>query len=126
MTFDYLLGVLVADGSLTGDKVQPSIQIKMRDYSYDLLLNIQKNFGGKLYGPYANSKNSMSNGDMYQIMWRGNDLRPLINHLENIDITLYDTRFNQKYQDWKNKYFMYFSSKNFDIYPNSFNFLNIL
>ena len=104
MNIEYLIGILVSDGSLTGDKKQPCISVRMRDTRKELLELLATNFGGKIYGPYSAGTSSHAKGDIYQVMWRGKPLSLLLSELDKLDLNLYDPYFGKKYVEWRKKY----------------------
>jgi hypothetical protein len=46
----YLIGLIVGEGSFTGDRRAPLLSLKMRDQ--EPLQRLARSFGGKVHGPY--------------------------------------------------------------------------
>lgn len=104
MKYQFLVGILLADGSFTGNKTSPAIVIRMRDTSKELLEYIAKNFNGTLYGPYYAGKTSHANGSIYQVMWNGAKLKSLLPLIEATGFLTFDANFALKYSNWKIKF----------------------
>lgn len=47
------MGVIVGEGSFTGDRQQPALQIRMHRRDLDALELVQRELGGRIFGPYA-------------------------------------------------------------------------
>lgn len=65
----YIMGILVGEGSFTGDWRNPCLQIKLHQRDIAVLEFLQNTLGGKIYGPYHH-------GDRHYSMWmlRGDEL----------------------------------------------------
>jgi hypothetical protein len=48
----YVMGLMVGEGSFTGDKEQPSLQLRLNDDDPEPLKRLSRLLGGKIYGPY--------------------------------------------------------------------------
>jgi hypothetical protein len=48
----YLIGLIVGEGSFTGDRRAPLLSVKMRDEDPEPLHRLARTLGGKVYGPY--------------------------------------------------------------------------
>ena len=48
----YLMGLLVGEGSFTGDRKAPALQVKLHEADPLPLLNLQRALGGRIHGPY--------------------------------------------------------------------------
>jgi hypothetical protein len=69
----YAMGLIVGEGSFTGDRRQPSLELKLHRRDVEPLEHLQRTFGGRIFGPYAHGgRNS------YAYMLRGSDLRRAI------------------------------------------------
>jgi hypothetical protein len=66
----YAMGLIVAEGSFTGDRQQPSLEIRMHRRDLDPLENVQRLLGGRIFGPYAHGGRSL-----YVYMLRGRELK---------------------------------------------------
>jgi hypothetical protein len=72
----YAMGLIVGEGSFTGDKQQPSLELKTHRRDVEPLEHLQRTLGGRIFGPYAHGGRSS-----YAYMLRGRELRealPLI------------------------------------------------
>ncbi len=65
----YIMGIVVSEGSFTGDWRNPCLQIKLHQRDVAVLEFLQRTLGGKIYGPYHH-------GDRHYSMWllRGHEL----------------------------------------------------
>lgn len=72
----YAMGLIVGEGSFTGDRLQPSLEVKLHRRDPEPLEHLQRLFGGRIFGPYVRQGRSL-----YAYMLRGRELRnamPLI------------------------------------------------
>jgi hypothetical protein len=66
----YAMGIIVGEGSFTGDRHQPSLEVKLHRRDLEPLEHLQRTLGGRIYGPYARGARNH-----YAYMLRGQDLR---------------------------------------------------
>ena len=66
----YAMGLIVGEGSFTGDRQQPSLEVKLHRRDLEPLEHLQRTLGGRIYGPYARGGR-----DHYAYMLRGRELR---------------------------------------------------
>jgi hypothetical protein len=66
----YAMGLIVGEGSFTGDRQQPSLELRMHRRDVEPLEHLQRCLGGRIFGPYAHGGRNL-----YVYMLRGRDLR---------------------------------------------------
>lgn len=66
----YAMGLIVGEGSFTGDRQQPSLEIRMHRRDIEPLENVRRVLGGRIFGPYAHGGRSQ-----YVYMLRGRELK---------------------------------------------------
>lgn len=95
----YAMGLIVSDGSFTGDRQQPSLEVRMHRRDVEPLEHIQRVLGGRIFGPYAHGGRNL-----YVYMLRGRDLRdamPVIQeHLPNSWKRVQFESWRAKYRDF--------------------------
>lgn len=89
----YLMGLIVGEGSFTGDKNAPALSLKLQGGDPLPLLELQRLLGGTINGPYNHDNR------IYRI-WqlRGPEL---IRALPLFDRYLPDSRKREQYLRWK-------------------------
>jgi hypothetical protein len=96
----YAMGIIVGEGSFTGDRLQPSLEVKLHRRDLEPLEHLQRTLGGRIYGPYARGGRNH-----YAYMLRGQDLRravPVIHeHLPSSWKRL-------QFDDWRRRYSEFF------------------
>ena len=96
----YAMGIIVGEGSFTGDRLQPSLEVKLHRRDLEPLEHLQRTLGGRIYGPYARGSRNH-----YSYMLRGRDLRqavPLIqDHLPSSWKRL-------QFDEWRRRYAEFF------------------
>jgi hypothetical protein len=96
----YAMGLIVGEGSFTGDRLQPSLEIKMHRRDMEPLEHLQRTLGGRIFGPYAHGGRNL-----YAYMLRGRELRdalPVIQeHLPNSWKRI-------QFESWRAKYASFF------------------
>lgn len=98
----YALGLVVAEGSFTGDRTQPSLEVKAHRRDLEPLEHLQRTFGGRIFGPYAHGGRNV-----YAYMLRGADLRTA---LPAIQEHLPPSWKRTQLEAWRVKYADYFDS----------------
>ena len=94
----YLMGIIVGEGSFTGDKTPPSLAVKMHEHDPEPMLMLQQVFGGRINGPYEGGANRGRH-----IIWqlRGKELRKAIPIIEaNLPLS----RKRRQFETWRVKY----------------------
>jgi hypothetical protein len=64
------MGLIVGEGSFTGDRRQPSLEIKLHRRDIEPLEHVQRVLGGRIFGPYAHGGRNL-----YAYMLRGRELK---------------------------------------------------
>lgn len=102
----YIMGIIVSEGSFTGDWRNPCLQIKLHQRDIAVLEFLQSALGGKIYGPYHH-------GDRHYSMWmlRGDDLDQavdlFIRHLPPSHRRAQFLSWLVKYKHWNERYAAY-------------------
>ena len=96
----YAMGLIVGEGSFTGDRQQPSLELKLHRRDVEPLEHLQKTLGGRIFGPYAHGgRNS------YAYMLRGRELRLA---LPTIQEHLPQSWKRVQFDEWRAKYASFF------------------
>ncbi len=66
----YIIGLIVAEGSFTGDKKQPSLQLRTQQTDPEPIRHVWRIIGGNLFGPYTHGDRTYS-----FVILRGEDLK---------------------------------------------------
>ena len=66
----YAMGLIVGEGSFTGDTKQPSLEIRMHRRDLEPLECVQRLLGGRIFGPYTHGGRNL-----YVYMLRGQQLK---------------------------------------------------
>ena len=96
----YAMGLIVGEGSFTGDRVQPSLEVKLHRRDLEPLEHLQRTLGGRIYGPYARGGRNH-----YSYMLRGQELRralPIL--LEHLPSSWKRLQFDE----WRRRYAEFF------------------
>jgi hypothetical protein len=96
----FAMGLVVGAGSFTGDRQQPSLEIKLHRRDLQPLEQVQRALGGRIFGPYARGGRNV-----YAYMLRGNELRdalPLLS--EHLPPSWKRVQFDE----WRLKYRQFF------------------
>jgi hypothetical protein len=96
----YALGLLAAEGSFTGDRNQPSVELKLHRRDVAPLEHLQRTFGGKIFGPYDHGGRHV-----YAYMLRGADLRRALPVIES---RLPASWKRTQLDAWRSRYAEYF------------------
>lgn len=92
----YAMGLIVGEGSFTGDRVSPALSVKLHELDSQPLRFLRRTLGGRIYGPYHHA------GRHYrQYVLRGLDLR------ERIPVFLYHlppSRKRLQFVEWAIRY----------------------
>jgi hypothetical protein len=96
----YAMGLIVGEGSFTGDRRQPSLEVKLHRRDLEPLEHLQRTLGGRIFGPYArDGRNS------YAYMLRGRALRQALPILQEF---LPQSWKRVQFDEWLRKYADYF------------------
>lgn len=66
----YTMGLITCEGSFTGDRRQPSLEIRSHRRDVEPLEHVQRTLGGKIFGPYTHGGRNL-----YVYMLRGAELK---------------------------------------------------
>jgi hypothetical protein len=96
----FSMGLIVGEGSFTGDREQPALQIRMHRRDLEALEHVQRQLGGRIFGPYAHAgRNS------YVYLLRGGALKSALPVLEEF---LPSSWKRVQFDAWRTKYTDYF------------------
>ena len=96
----FSMGLIVGEGSFTGDRQQPALQIRMHRRDLEALEHVQRQLGGRIFGPYAHAgRNS------YVYLLRGGELRSALPILQQF---LPPSWKRAQFDTWRAKYSDYF------------------
>jgi hypothetical protein len=92
----YAMGLIVGEGSFTGDRQQPSLEVKLHRRDMEPLEHLQKVLGGRVFGPYAHGGRNL-----YAYMLRGRELRDALPTIkEHLPVSWKRVQF----EAWRAKY----------------------
>src|SRR5678815_4927813 len=95
------MGLVVGEGSFTGDKKRPLLQVKLHERDPLPLLALKKVFGGTLHGPYTyHGKDGVTR---HSISWYLHG-RPLLAALPRISRHLPPSHKRVQFEMWLVKY----------------------
>jgi hypothetical protein len=66
----YIVGLIVGEGSFTGDKHQPSLQLRMQHTDPEPIKYVWQIIGGNIFGPYTHGERTYT-----FVIVRGDDLK---------------------------------------------------
>ena len=92
----YAMGLIVGEGSFTGDKQQPSLEIRMHRRDLEPLENVQRLLGGRIFGPYTHGGRNL-----YVYMLRGRQLKDALPILHE---HLPQSWKRIQFESWRSKY----------------------
>lgn len=92
----YAMGLIVGEGSFTGDRQQPSLEIRMHRRDLAPLESVQGLLGGRIFGPYTHGGRNL-----YVFMLRGRQLREALPVLEE---HLPNSWKRVQFEAWRAKY----------------------
>jgi hypothetical protein len=90
------MGLIVAEGSFTGDRKQPSLEIRLHRRDLAPLERVQRMLGGRIFGPYSHGGRHL-----YVFMLRGNELRAA---LPTLTTHLPPSWKRVQFEAWQTKY----------------------
>ena len=92
------MGLVAGDGSFTGDRQQPSLEIRTHRRDIEPLEDVRRVLGGRIFGPYAHGGRQL-----YVYMLRGRELKeavPIIHeHLPSSWKRVQFEAWREKYRD---------------------------
>lgn len=96
----YAMGLVVGEGSFTGDRLQPSLELKLHRRDLEPLEHVQRTLGGRIYGPY-----NRGGRNHYVYMLRGQDLRRALPILQR---HLPSSWKRLQFDEWQRRYAEFF------------------
>jgi hypothetical protein len=96
----FAMGLIVGEGSFTGDRSQPSLEVKLHRRDLEPLEHLRRLFGGRIFGPYARQGRNL-----YAYMLRGRELKGA---LPVIAEHLPPSWKRVQFESWRAKYTEYF------------------
>ena len=96
----YAMGLIVGEGSFTGDRRQPSLEVKLHRRDLEPLEHLQRILGGRIFGPYARGGRNL-----YAYMLRGRALRQALPVLQEF---LPQSWKRVQFEEWQRKYAEFF------------------
>ena len=90
------MGLIVGEGSFTGDRQQPSLEVRLHRRDLEPLELLQRTLGGRIFGPYARGGRNL-----YVYMLRGRELRAALPILQQY---LPGSWKRVQYEKWRQKY----------------------
>lgn len=96
----YAMGIIVGEGSFTGDRQQPSLEVKLHRRDVEPLEHLQRTLGGRIYGPYARGGRHH-----YAYMLRGRELRRALPVLQE---HLPSSWKRLQFDEWRRRYSEFF------------------
>lgn len=92
----YAMGIIAGEGSFTGDRQQPSLEIRMHRRDIEPLQHVQQVLGGRIFGPYTHGGRHL-----VVYMLRGRELK---NALPVIQEHLPSSWKRVQFEAWRAKY----------------------
>jgi hypothetical protein len=96
----YALGLVAGEGSFTGDRQQPSLEIRTHRRDIEPLEDVRRVLGGRIFGPYTHSGRQL-----YVYMLRGRELKAALPVIEQ---HLPNSWKRVQFDAWRAKYREYF------------------
>src|SRR5262245_57749885 len=94
------MGLIVGEASFTGDKQQPSLELKVHRRDVEPLEHLRRTLGGKIFGPYSHGGRNT-----YAYMLRGRELRLALPTIaEHLPVSWKRVQFDE----WRAKYASFF------------------
>ena len=94
------MGLIVGEASFTGDRVQPSLELKVHRRDVQPLEHLKETLGGRIFGPYAHGGRSS-----YAYMLRGRELRRALPFIQQ---HLPQSWKRVQFEEWRAKYASFF------------------
>jgi hypothetical protein len=92
----YAMGLIVGEGSFTGDREQPSLEVRLHRRDLEPLEHLQRTLGGRIFGPYARGGRNL-----YAYMLRGRELKAALPIIQQY---LPNSWKRLQYQEWRTRY----------------------
>ncbi|HEX8650425.1 MAG TPA: LAGLIDADG family homing endonuclease [Pyrinomonadaceae bacterium] len=97
----YIMGLIVGEGSFTGDCKKGWLSIKLHMNDPAPLLEVQRLLGGRIYGPYHNNGRHFLHYKLYG--------RELVEAFPLFKEYLPQSRKRDQFYAWLEKYYIYFN-----------------
>lgn len=95
----YAMGLIAGEGSFTGDRQQPSLEIRMHRRDIEPLEDVRRVLGGRIFGPYTHGGRPL-----FVYMLRGRELKDalpmLLEHLPSSWKRVQFDAWREKYRDY--------------------------
>ncbi len=95
--FGYAVGLMVGEGTFSGDKHCPAIAVKLHENNPEPLELLKKLFGGTIYGPYHHG------GRNYKY-WSVRNREDIVRAIPLFDSLLPESQKKRQYDEWKKKW----------------------
>jgi hypothetical protein len=92
----YAMGLVAGEGSFTGDKQQPSLEIRMHRRDLEPLEHLKSVLGGRIFGPYSHGGRHL-----YVYMLRGRELKKALPVIQEF---LPSSWKRVQFEAWRDKY----------------------
>ena len=96
----YCMGLIVGEGSFTGDKHAPALQVRLHESDPQPLLDLKSVFGGTIYGPYVHD-------GRHSLFWKLTGWQ-LAEALPYMDRWLPPSRKRRQFDEWRERWNDYF------------------
>jgi hypothetical protein len=96
----FVIGLIVGEGSFTGDKRQPSLDVRMGSNDPAPILFLRRIFGGAVYHYVRTAKDGRTR-DFYDYHLRGGELKKSIRFF---DEHMIQSRKRNQFEDWLDRY----------------------
>ena len=94
------MGLIVGQGSFTGDRQQPSLEVKLHRRDLEALEHLKRVFGGRIFGPYSHGGRNL-----YAYMLRGRELKDALSLIHQ---HLPSSWKRVQFETWREKYAAFF------------------
>ena len=92
----YIMGLMIGEGSFSGDKEQPALQLRLKEDDPEPLKRLNRLLGGSIYGPYNHSERRYYVWMLRGVaLWKATEL--FYQHLPN-------SRKRRQFLEWWQKY----------------------
>jgi hypothetical protein len=92
----YAMGLVAGEGSFTGDRQQPSLEIRMHRRDIEPLEDVRRVLGGRIFGPYVHGGRHL-----YVYMLRGRELKEAVPVIQD---HLPSSWKRVQFEAWRDKY----------------------
>lgn len=96
----FVIGLIVGEGSFTGDKRQPSLDVRMGSNDPSPILFLRQHFGGAVYHYIRTAKDGRTR-DFYDYHLRGGELKRSIRFFNDYMV---ESRKREQFEEWLDRY----------------------